>query len=253
VSVIAIDISQDLLAILNDEARQRGYQDRCATVCQDAQEYYFIKHSADLVVGCAVLHHMINPLLTIKSACQVLKPGGKAIFFEPFELGHQILRIAYHQILMEAETKYGINFGGSIKNTLGHLMGKKNQSHANGFTYLSALKKDIDVRTQRNKHPTDGKYWQNIDDKWLFCTKHFESIALEVGCTIEILPLHDNKKQFTRQTRNALENYGGMKCPEALPGWAWKILEEYDLNYFSPEALLDLPIEACVVITAPSS
>lgn len=251
VSVIAIDISQDLLAILNEEARQRGYQDRCATVCQDAQNFYFKQHTADLVVGCAVLHHMIDPMLTVKSACQVLKPGGKAIFFEPFELGHQILRIAYDHILKEAEIRNRKIFGGSIKSKIGDFIGMKSQLHANGFNYLRALNKDIDVRTRRNKHPTDGKYWEKIDDKWLFSLKHFEKIALEVGCSIEILPLHDNKNQFTRQTKNALEAYGGMKCPEALPEWAWKILKEYDENYFSSEALLELPIEACVVITAP--
>jgi SAM-dependent methyltransferase len=252
VSVVAIDISKDLLEILNDEARQRGYQDRCASVCQDAQNFYFKPNSADLVVGCAVLHHMINPMLTIKSACQVLKPGGKAIFFEPFELGHQVLRIAYLRILKEANERNCLTSVDSIFSRMGLPFGLKSRSHSKGFDYLRALNVDIDVRTHRNKHPTDGKHWEKIDDKWLFCSKHFEKIASEVGCTIEVLPLHDNKKQFTRQTRNALEAYGGMKCPDALPNWAWKILGEYDEDYFSPEGLLDLPIEACVVITSPS-
>jgi hypothetical protein len=84
----------------------------------------------------------------------------------------------------------------------------------------------------------------------MFCSSHFKTIADELGCTTEILPLHDNRQQFTRQTKIALESYGGLKCPDALPKWAWSVLNDFDESYFSPEGLIGLPIEACVVIAA---
>ncbi len=230
VRVIATDISPDLLQILNREARSRGFQDRCYAVAQDAQNCYFLPNHADLVVGCAVLHHMVDPLSVIRAATIVLKSGGKAIFFEPFELGHQVLRIAYTQILNEAKSR-------RVKGA--------------GFNFLTALSQDINVRTHRNKLAQFKNTWKNLDDKWMFCASHFRKIAEELGCNVEILPLHDSQHQFTRQTKNALEAYGGLKCPDALPNWAWDILNDFDENYFSPDGLLDIPIEACVVITAP--
>ena len=230
VRVIATDISPDLLQILQREARSRGFQDRCAAVAQDAQNCYFLPKRADLVVGCAVLHHMVEPMAVVRAATTVLKSGGKAIFFEPFELGHQILRIAYTQILAEA---------------------KRRKVKGAGFDYLGALSHDIHVRTHRNNLTEFKNSWKNLDDKWMFCAHHFKKISDELGCKIEILPLHDNQHQFTRQTKVALESYGGHKCPDALPDWAWNILNDFDENYFSPEGLMDLPIEACVVITAP--
>lgn len=230
VQVIATDISPDLLRILNREARSRGFQDRCAAVAQDAQNCYFLPKRADLVVGCAVLHHMVEPMALVRAATTVLKSGGKAIFFEPFELGHQILQIAYKQILAEA---------------------KRRKVEGAGFNYLAALNQDIHVRTHRDNLAGFKNSWKNLDDKWMFCASHFKRISDELGCKIEILPLHDNQHQFTRQAKTALESYGGLKCPDALPDWAWSILNDFDENYFSPEGLMDLPIEACVVITAP--
>lgn len=252
IQVIATDISPNLLQILKREARLRGFQDRCSAVAQDAQNCYFLPKRADLVVGCAVLHHMVEPLAVVRAATTVLKSGGKAVFFEPFELGHQILQIAYRQILAEA---------------------KQRKENGAGFDYLAALNQDIHARTHRGnfaqakniwKNPLSktnweallfkdrcNNRWKELDDKWLFCASHFKKISDELGCKIEILPLHDNQHQFTRQTKVALESYGGLKCPDALPDWAWSILNDFDENYFSPEGLLDLPIEACVVITAP--
>jgi SAM-dependent methyltransferase len=274
VSVVAIDISPDLLDILNQQVSKRGYQDRCISVSQDAQNCYFKTAGADLVVGCAVLHHMINPSLTIRSACKVLKPGGKAIFFEPFELGHQILRLAYDEILREAGGKSLINFWNKAIDRLCKILLFKKadekdkklfwnkiivrlskifilNQYSDQLNFIKALCKDIDVRTHREKHATEGKVWKKIDDKWLFSSKYFKNIASELGCEIEIIPLHSNVDQFTRQTITALESYGGYKCPEALPDWAWDKLKQYDQRYFSSEGLSDIPIEACVVITAP--
>ena len=94
-SIVATDISPDLLAILLREAGKRGIRDRCAAVSLDAQRDYFAEGFADIVFGGAVLHHLAEPEALLTTVMRVLKPGGHAIFFEPFENGHSVLRLAY--------------------------------------------------------------------------------------------------------------------------------------------------------------
>jgi len=40
--------------------------------------------------------------------------------------------------------------------------------------------------------------------------------------------------------------YGGPKR-EDVPAWAWKPFDRLDNDTFSPEMLIDLPIEGCVI------
>ena len=46
---------------------------------------------ADLAVGAAILHHILDPAKVLASCHRALKPGGWAIFFEPFEAGNTIV------------------------------------------------------------------------------------------------------------------------------------------------------------------
>ena len=43
-----------------------------------------------------------------------------------------------------------------------------------------------------------------------------------------------------------LETYGGMKAAD-YPEWAWNIFDRYDKETFSPEMLLDLALEGCIM------
>nr|WP_245264854.1 hypothetical protein [Rhodopseudomonas palustris] len=43
-----------------------------------------------------------------------------------------------------------------------------------------------------------------------------------------------------------LETYGGMKATDD-PSWAWDIFDRYDNESFSPEMLLDLALEGCIL------
>ncbi|MGP4849609.1 class I SAM-dependent methyltransferase, partial [Marinobacter sp. 1Y8] len=98
--VIASDLSESILRILLREAKKKGLGDRVQAVVCDGQDTTLWSHgTADLVVGGAALHHMIDPSLTISSALSALKPGGTAIFLEPMEVGHAILRLALDEVL----------------------------------------------------------------------------------------------------------------------------------------------------------
>ena len=92
--VVATDISPQLLAILRDHVLQRpAYRERIALVCMDASQAPYQRNAFDLAVGAAILHHILEPDRVIDSCEHALRPGGVAVFFEPFEIGHAILRL----------------------------------------------------------------------------------------------------------------------------------------------------------------
>lgn len=228
-SIVATDISPDLLAILLREAGKRGIRDRCAAVALDAQRDYFAEGFADMIFGGAVLHHLADPQSLLKTVIRILKPGGHAIFFEPFENGHSVLRLAYEEIVRRA------NLGG--------------ESGA-GFDFLQALINDIAVRSHRRNYPGFSDAWFNLDDKWLFTHSYFERMRHLIGASdIRIRPFNKPSHPFTTQTRNALVNYGGLQVPDCLPSWAWEVLRRYDEDAFSNDMKCDLVIEGAVVIT----
>lgn len=69
----------------------------------NAEELIFESGEIDLVVGGAILHHLFDPSKTLKEAYKVLKPGGYAIFYEPFEAGNQIVKLIFERILERNE------------------------------------------------------------------------------------------------------------------------------------------------------
>jgi SAM-dependent methyltransferase len=224
-SVIATDISPDLLSILRREARKRGLDERCGTVAMDSHGDYFQAGVADAAFGCAVLHHLIDPLTAVANVLKALKPGGRAVFFEPFQAGFVLCRIAYEEILSEA---------------------RRRQVWGPAFRYLTDLSRDIHVRTHQRMTPDAGMEWHQLDDKWLFSRVHFEKIAdaLNVrSITIEQIATPDSL--FTRQARVSLREYGGID-PEELPSWGWDILRKFDEEHCSDELKQELTLEGIV-------
>src|SRR5439155_21417989 len=100
--VVASDLSIELLALLKGAIEEQGHIERCALVQLNAEDLDFHAESFDLVVGAAILHHLFAPDETIRRCGTILKRGGFALFFEPFETGNLVLRMIYHSILNEA-------------------------------------------------------------------------------------------------------------------------------------------------------
>src|SRR5262245_7667497 len=59
--VIASDLSLDLLVLLKQAVTARGLQHRCALLQLNAEDLDFAPRCVDLVVGAAVLHHLLSP------------------------------------------------------------------------------------------------------------------------------------------------------------------------------------------------
>jgi SAM-dependent methyltransferase len=227
-SIIATDLSPDLLAILKREAGKRNLHDRCLPVAVDAQRDYFNENFADAVIGCGVLHHIAEPARTVSSAMRVLRPNSPAIFLEPFEAGHAILRVIFSQICGQAER---LGQSGPV------------------FDFLGAVSNDIHVRSHRLSLPDWSEKWFELDDKWLFTRRYFERLGETVGARdVKIFHLYDRPDLFVWQTQRILTEYGQLRLDD-FPDWAWKVVERYDSDFFTADMKADLIIEGAIVFT----
>lgn len=87
--VIAVDISAGMLASAARSAAANGV---CVqTVTNDMTRLPFADGSVDVVVGCAVLHHLPNPVAFLREVRRVLKPGAPCVFIgEPSTSGERL-------------------------------------------------------------------------------------------------------------------------------------------------------------------
>jgi SAM-dependent methyltransferase len=203
--IVATDLSAELLAILADYLAHRDAQDQVTCVVMDAMGEHVSAGEFDLVTGAAILHHLVYPRRGIEAAARALKPGGVAIFFEPFD-GYGVLRLAYQRILAEASLRW-TRLDPRIRRT------------------LQAMVKDIAARTTPD--PTRPGF-ADLDDKWLFSAEVIEHIARDVGfAKVEILPHNDHASLYRDTAQVQLRLESGLDTVE-FPGWALDILDEFD-------------------------
>lgn len=88
--VYAADISSAMLAKARASAAAHGC--RIETVETDMVRLPFEDGSLDLVVGCAVLHHLPDPASFLAEVRRVLKPGAPCVFIgDPSKWGNRIV------------------------------------------------------------------------------------------------------------------------------------------------------------------
>jgi ubiquinone/menaquinone biosynthesis C-methylase UbiE/uncharacterized protein YbaR (Trm112 family) len=78
--LVATDVSVQFLR----ELRLRVGDDPAVSVIVcDSNERHFQPEVFDLVVGRSILHHLLDYEDTLRNCCDMLRPGGAAVFFEP--------------------------------------------------------------------------------------------------------------------------------------------------------------------------
>lgn len=220
--VVATDISPNQLSILKRLLEARNQRQRCSLMQMDAQKKYLKANIADLVVGSAILHHLREPKVFIERAMEILKPGGCAVFFEPFEAGYSILRLICIQISEEA---------------------KRRGESTPALDYIAKIPEILAPQIYRDNLPG----WKDLNDKWAFPCSVLENIKKETNAEeLIIYPLHDNNKQFTRHITYMLKDYAQI-TGESLPRWAFELISRFEENYFSKDMLEDLIIEGCII------
>jgi SAM-dependent methyltransferase len=224
-TIVATDVSPPLLAILRDALASRPADvDRVALVCVDAGDAAYRPGAFDLAVGAAILHHVKDPTDVLQSCRGALRPGGVAIFFEPFEMGHAVLRLAYAGIIAEAQ---------------------RQNDDGPGLRMLRRLHDDYVARRRERDDPC----LLDLDDKWVFTRAFFEAEARRGNwAECHVHPIHASEAPLTEETRVNLR-LGMDLGPESLPRWAWERLSEYE-QAFSPAARAELVFEGAVVLRA---
>ena len=206
VKLVATDLSIDLLLILADLVRQKEYRDQIGFVCADANRKTFYDGVFDLVVGASILHHLIEPARVLTNALSYLKPGGVAVFFEPFEYGCNLMKTLYLLVLDEPRSQ--------------------NDLHPDVIAHFKAIIRDYNARFDLEKMKP---FTKDLDDKWLFTRSFFADICRRSGC--RLVEIRNNKEEALAQayTHQLLENLrlSGLGH-HPLPSWVLEFCAEFD-------------------------
>jgi ubiquinone/menaquinone biosynthesis C-methylase UbiE len=221
--IVATDLSPNLLRLLRRYVTASSLQNRVFCVASDAMKDFLKPAQFDFVTGGSILHHLIDPVLALRTTFRVLKPGGCAFFFEPFE-GCAFIRIAFTFIL-EAANRMQEPIADPVQK------------------FLRAMIEDFRVRTGVDK---SAPLYRHLDDKWLFTRRYLEQVAERIGfASVRIVPqaahateYRDFVQSLLRTVR--LDNVG-------LPDWAWDMIGAFDIS-LSPEMKWDLPLEGIIIL-----
>lgn len=223
--IVATDISPQLLAILRDFLRKRPDSGRFGLVCVDAIQARYRPEVADVAVGAAILHHILEPERVTASCFQALAPGGWAIFFEPFESGNTFLKFVYRRILSQANAT---------------------ERQAPGFKFIERMVVDYKLRERPRSDPS----YRELDDKWMFTRTYFERIRAEQGWSDLLTYALNVSPTGLRDQASVHLRLGASLTVEALPQWAWAVIDEADAG-MSDDLRREMAQEAAVLLRKP--
>jgi len=165
--IVATDISPDMIKIISHRfISSRSAETHChvSPLLANAETIALKKDSFDLIIGSSMLHHLLTPFEAITRYLHGLRPGGIAIFFEPFMAGTHVIRIMMKQLLLLQE--HGIvELPTEASKTLAlHLLG-------------------IETAGSEDR---SASVLSKLDDKWIFNKSDYFDIARKTSthCTI---------------------------------------------------------------------
>jgi 2-polyprenyl-3-methyl-5-hydroxy-6-metoxy-1,4-benzoquinol methylase len=225
--IVATDLSPDLLAILRGYLVAEKQDHRVACVCTDSMKNHFKPERFDVVVGSAILHHLIDPETAIRTAFMTLKPGGTAFFMEPFE-GFCVIGDAFSRILEDS-------------NTTTHQLSEV------AVKFCKAICTDLDARKGEDKTADRFKY---MDDKWLFTRKYVDEAAKRAGFTSAVIVpyMTPNSLVHYRSSTEILIRCSGLDPAAIFPIWAWEKIDELDKLY-DVKQKREMLLEGTIVLT----
>jgi SAM-dependent methyltransferase len=223
--MIATDLSAELLAMLANYVLDEGAADAVTCVKMDAMSDRLAPGVFDLVTGASILHHLEEPKLGLAAAGRALKPGGHAIFFEPFN-GWGIMRLAFERILAEAELR----------------------NDPLDPAVEAVLKATIRDVAERSDPDTTTPWFSKLDDKWLFSRTRIEMWARKAGFEVVQFRPHADHKTFYRDMAAVQLRLGSGRADLAFPDWAAAIMDSFDAA-FTRDAKRELMLEGAIVLT----
>jgi SAM-dependent methyltransferase len=225
--MVATDLSGELLAMLGAYALDNDAADEVVCVKMDAMSETVSPGAFDLVTGASILHHLDSPERGLNAAARALKPGGHAIFFEPFN-GWAIIRLAFERIAAEAALR-GVALDPPVDVALHQLIDDVTERSAEAWTPALARK----------------------DDKWLFSRSRIEFSARAAGFAgVQFVP-HNDHPSLYRDVAGVHFRLATGRDDLALPEWAMSILDSFDAA-ITLNAKRELMLEGTIVLTKGS-
>jgi SAM-dependent methyltransferase len=223
--ILATDWSSHELGLLSRHLRFSRSEDRVNFQRMEPESLAVAPGSFDLVAGVSVLHRRVDPDKVLAGAARALRPGGHAIFMEPFE-GYGILRLAFERILAEAKLRR-VTLPPRLRSALAASVG------------------DIAARTQPDTARPD---FSRLEQKWLFSREAIEAASLEFGFSaVRFVSHHDHPTLYRDMAALILRQATGSEALE-LPAWAWAVFDEFD-RALPPSVKRLLMLEATIVLT----
>jgi SAM-dependent methyltransferase len=222
--MVATDLSGELLAMLGAYVLDNDAAAEVVCVKMDAMSETVAPGVFDLVTGASILHHLDSPERGLNAAARALKPGGHAIFFEPFN-GWAIVRLAFERIAAEA-TLRAEPLDPPVQTALQQLIDDVAERSAEAWTPALAAK----------------------DDKWLFSRSRIEFSARAAGFAgVQFTP-HNDHPSLYRDVAGVHFRLATGRDDLALPDWAMAILDSFDAA-ITLNAKRELMLEGTIVLT----
>ncbi|MSP97719.1 MAG: class I SAM-dependent methyltransferase [Betaproteobacteria bacterium] len=218
--IVASEFSLSMLHILKGKLDGNGHQERCALLQLNAEDMDFHDGTFDLVVGAAVLHHLFHPEKVLERCAKVLRSGGRAVFFEPFESGYDIMSLVYQEALRDPRS---------------FLINPRKRRYLRYCVSKWRLMRSTDKTSP---------FFTGADDKWLFTPSFFENHTSAAGFRhCEMYGLEKSGRPFEALIRTHLEGNN----VKSMPKWFWRIVDHYE-GAFSDELKRTLFTEGCVIL-----
>lgn len=224
--IVASDISPRLLALLarfvESQPELRG---RVRTYCFDVHRRFFRPATFDVVLGAAIVHHLLDPTAALTRVAESLKPGGTMIFVEPLEAGSLVLATIYARAIEELEQM------GEGNATLARLMRR----------FRDDIRARIGPPAARPQTPL-------LDDKWVFDVPYLAELGRGLGMSrVDVHPAQEDLTHvFEQAFRATLADSGHASLP--IPPRVLDAVQEFD-RAISPSLKRRLCPTAIVVIT----
>ncbi len=155
--ITATDVSQDFLRTIGARV---GDDNTLSLIACDANEQHFRSEAFDLVVGRSILHHLLDYDVTLRNCCDMLKPGGAAVFFEPVLEGKTIIALMLALMLRCDEAMNGATFSTEERKKIRSLT-------------LHLLKSKL--------APRDRESLAQIEDKYIFGIEEMHETGKRAG------------------------------------------------------------------------
>lgn len=226
--IVASDLSLGLLMELRQWHAEHYPEHRRLSLLQlDAEDTVFEDEHIDLVIGAHILHHLGRLDAAFAELHRILRPGGAAVFWEPFESGSQVVSFVLQLLIARSDA-----------------MPEAERIAPEIITGFRVFLFDLHRRKGTTKSP---ELLEEIDDKWIFTETQLRRLV--GGSGLELTAIHQvysPENLIVTMVDHELRRC--MHTLESLPDWARDLVHEIN-GQLSPELCSELLFSGAIVLS----